>query len=193
MALPSSGQISLSQSRSEMSQSALNSYSLASWAFGYSGGNNIGVGPTNYAPVNILSSGSRWDTSGKKIIISNLSMSAWYGYDHGASIPTGVTGTLYQHADAGGLCYPQTMLPIELGTSNATYSISISGSADYNEYISVIYGKPWAVNGGSSYAGYQDVYQNTGEFTINISFNYNYTYNATSGSKIYVVLWGACP
>jgi hypothetical protein len=64
-----------------MSQSALDSYSLASWTFGYSGGNNVGIGPNNYAPVNILSSGSRWSPT-KKIILANLSMSVWYGYDH---------------------------------------------------------------------------------------------------------------
>jgi len=191
MALPGSGTISLSQSRSEMSQSALDSYSLTYWTFGYSGGNNVGVGPNNYAPVNILSSGSRWSPT-KKIILANLSMSVWYGYDHNIYIPTDVTGTLYQHADAAGLCYPQTMLPIDLGTSDTTYSINISGSGDYNEILSVIYGKPWAVNGGSSFAGYQEIYQSTVGF-ITTSLNYNYTYNASSGSKIYVVLWGACP
>ncbi len=191
MALPGSGTITLSQSRSEMSQSALNSYSLTYWAFGYSGGNNVGVGPTNYSPVNILSSGSRWSPT-KKITLANLSMSAWYGYDHNAYIPTNVTGTLYEHADAAALCYVQTMLPIDLGTSNATYSINISGTLDYNGRLSVIYGKPWAVNGGSAFAGFQSIFE-SGTSIITSSFNYNYTYNASSGSRIYCVVWGSCP
>ena len=192
MALPSSGVITFNDVRTETSQSSFTSYAMGGWTYGSSNGNNIGVGPNTYAPINILSSVSRWDTSGKRITLSNLSMSAWYGYDHNLSVPTGVTGTLYQHANAAAACDPQTMLPIELGTSNATFSINISGSADYNEVLSVIYGKPWAVGGGNAYSGFQEIYYNGGG-TINTSFNYNYTYNAASGSKIYVVLWGACP
>ena len=192
MALPSSGQIAFSDVRTEMSQSSMTSYAMSGWTYGDSNFFCGGAGIL-YSPINILSSGSRWNTSGKKITLSNLSMSAWYGYDHTLSIPTGVTGTLYQHADAAAICYPTTMLPIEVGTSNATYSINISGSADYNESLVIFYGKPWKVDGSLAGAPPATILVNAGGGNINTTYTVNYTYNSTSGSLIYCVLLNACP
>ena len=191
MALPSSGVITFNDVRTETSQSSFTSYAMGGWTYGQGTTYEGGVGII-YSPINILSSGSRWNTSGKRITLSSLSMSAWYSYDHSLYIPTGVTGTLYQHADAAAVCYPTTMLPIEVGTTNATLSINISGSPDYNETLVIYYGKPWYSNGTSAGSppatalGY-------GTGNINTTFTVNYTYNSASGSKLYFVLQDACP
>lgn len=191
MALPSSGQISFNDVRTETSQSIMTNYAISGWTWGQ-GETLCGGYGTLYAPINVLSSGSRFSES-KKLTLSNLSMSAWYNYDHNLYINTGVTGTLYQHADVTFQCHPTTMLPIELGTSNATYSINISGS-DTVDFI-IYYGKPWKSDGTS--IGFNPnlapiVYSNYFG-TITASITYNYTYNASSGSKIYCVLFGGCP
>jgi len=192
MALPGSGQITFNDVRTEMSQSSMTSYAMSGWTYGQGSFFCAGSGIT-YSPINILSSGSRWNTSGKRITLSNLSMSAWYGYDHTLYIPTGVTGTLYPHADAAAMCYPTTMLPIEVGTSNATYSINISGSSDYNESLVIFYGKPWYVNGSTAGAPPATILVNAGTGNINTTYNINYTYNSASGSRLYCVLLSACP
>jgi hypothetical protein len=170
----------------------MTSYAMSGWTYGQGSFFCAGSGIT-YSPINILSSGSRWNTSGKRITLSNLSMSAWYGYDHTLYIPTGVTGTLYPHADAAAICYPTTMLPIEVGTSNATYSINISGSSDYNESLVIFYGKPWYVNGSTAGAPPATILVNAGTGNINTTYNINYTYNSASGSRLYCVLLSACP
>lgn len=192
MALPSSGIITFNDVRTETSQSSFTTYAMSGWTYGLGGGFCAGSGIV-HSPINILSSGSRWNTSGKKITLSNLSMSAWYSYDHTLYIPTGVTGTLYQHADAAAICYPTTMLPIEVGTSNATYSINISGSSDYNESLVIFYGKPWYVNGATAGSPPATILVNAGTGNINTTYTINYTYNASSGSKLYCVLLNACP
>jgi hypothetical protein len=155
MALPSSGQISFNDVRTETSQSAKNSYAMSEWTWGMGGGNCSGVG-IKYAPINVLSSGSRFSIS-SPLQLSNLSMSAWYSYDHNLYIPTEVTGTLYSHADYTDKPCPTTMLPIELGTTNSTFSINISGSTTIGETVIVFYGKPWRNNaddaGGFSVKG----------------------------------------
>ena len=141
MALPSSGIITFNDVRTEMSQSAKNSYAMSGWTWGLGETDCAGYGIL-YAPINILSSGSRFSES-NQLNISNLSMSAWYNYDHNLYIGSDVTGTLYQHADASDQCYPATMLPIELGTTNATFSINISGTLSTNERLTIFYGKRW--------------------------------------------------
>jgi hypothetical protein len=187
MALPSSGQISFNDVRVETSQSIMTNYAISGWTWGLGQAFCGGYG-TVYAPINVLSSGSRFSQS-NKLTLSNLSMSAWYNYNHNASIDTGITGTLYQHADRNSQCYPTTMLPIELGTTNVTYSINVSGSDD--GYFAIYYGKPWRSDGAPLASSVELVYVNSGIITA--SFNYNYTYNAASGSKIYCVLFGECP
>jgi hypothetical protein len=191
MALPASGPISMSMVRTEMSQSSMINYTMGGWTWGAAtitcAGVCIGTGGyySGYAPINVLSSGSRFSES-SPLNLSNLSMSAWYNYNHTAQINTGVTGTLYQHANTTDKPYPASMLIIELGTSNTTYTINVSGSNTYSD-IYIYYGKPWSNTGG----GYlipvdQLVYHGFGN--INTKFNYNYVYNAASGSKLYCVL-----
>jgi hypothetical protein len=191
MPLPSSGQISFNDVRIEVSQSVMTDYRFGRWSAGL-----VYQKEQLYAPINVLSSGSRWSLT-NRLQRSNLSMSAWYGNNHNLSIPTGVTGTLYSHAnpysfdDNLGNVSTQTMLPIELGTSNATYSINVSGSvsASVTESIDIYYGKPWN-NNGTDFVVTTSASYVTGTFNFNGSFtyNYNYTYNAASGSKIYVII-----
>ena len=192
MALPSSGVITFNDVRTETSQSSFTSYAMSGWTYGYGTAFCAGAGIV-YSPINILSSGSRWDTSGKRITLSNLSMSAWYGYDHSLYIPLNVTGTLYQHADAAAICYPSTMLPIEVGTTSVTLSVNLSGSSDYNESLIIYYGKPWYSNGSTGGAPPATILVNAGTGNINTTYTINYTYNSASGSKIYCVLQNACP
>jgi hypothetical protein len=190
MALPASGPISMSMVRTETSQSSMVNYAIGGWTWGEAtiacAGIGVGGYYSGYAPINVLSSGSRFSES-SPLNLSNLSMSAWYNYNHTAQINTGITGTLYQHADVTDKWYPTSMLIIELGTSNTTYSINISGSSLYNEYVYVFYGKPWSNTGGTYTIPLdQLIYQGLGN--INASINYNYTYNVSSGSKLYCVL-----
>jgi len=189
MALPASGPISMSMVRTEMSQSFATNYTIGRWTWGDAliSPSCAGFIYTGYAPINVLSSGSRFSES-SPLNLSNLSMSAWYNYNHSAQINTGVTGTLYQHADVTDTAFlsPTSMLVIELGTSNTTYSINISGSNSYNEYIYIFNSRPWANFTGTNDVGHNLVYQGTS--AINTSFNYNYTYNSISGSKLYCVL-----
>jgi hypothetical protein len=127
-------------------------------------------------------------------------MSAWYSYDHSPSISTNVTGVLYSHANPYSFSRSfnetrgdnlfegvKTMLPINLGTSNATYSINLSGSvsSSTSESILFYYGKFWAADGLSLPGN-----AITGAYAVNgvFSFNYNYTYNASSGSILYAVI-----
>jgi hypothetical protein len=189
MALPASGPISMSMVRTETSQSSMINYAIGGWTWGEAtiicAGVAVGGYYNGYAPINVLSPGSRFSES-SPLNLLNLSMSAWYNYDHTAQINTGVTGTLYQHADVTDKSYPTSMLIIELGTSNTTYSINISGSNNYGG-IYVYYGKPWSNTGGTHTIPLdQFIYQ--GINNINTSFNYNYTYNSTSGSKLYCIL-----
>jgi hypothetical protein len=189
MALPSSGQISFNDVRTETSQSAKNSYAMSGWTWGlgdtFCGGYGI-----LYAPINVLSSGSRFSES-SPLNLSNLSMSAWYNYDHNLYIGLDVTGTLYPHADVNDQCFPTTMLPIELGTTNTTFSINISGTLSVaSELLIVTYGKPWRNDATGPIPSTVILTVGT---NINTSFDYNYTYDSNVGSKIYCVLLSACP
>jgi hypothetical protein len=86
------------------------------------------------------------------------------------------------------------MLIVEVGTTNATLSLNISGSPYTNEYLLVTYGKPWT-NTGVTSSGVEAVYSNwfNSGLIITTSFDYNYVYNSNVGSKLYFVLLGACP
>jgi len=193
MALPGSGVISFNDVRVETSQSIKAPYEMGKWTWG--GGSPtivcFGIGYEGYAPINILSSGSRFSQS-SPLLHQNLSMSAWYDYDHSLYIGLDVTGTLYQHANAASPCYPSTMLIINVGTADITLSLNISGSVDYNgNVLAVYYGIPWNNDGSVNYK--QSIYSSGGDNILTSSFYIPYTYNSTSGSKLYFVLANACP
>jgi hypothetical protein len=196
MALPSSGQISFNDVRTEMSQSAKAPYEMSGWTWG-SGSTaipcvGVGEGYTGYTPINILSSGSRFSES-NPLQLSNLSMSAWYDYDRSLYIGLEVTGTLYQHADVVDKCYPSTMLPIEIGTSDINIIINISGSITNGAKLYIWYGKPWNDNG--SFHNYPSILIFSGYYygnTITGSFPHGYTYDANLGTKFYCVLTDGC-
>ena len=182
----------MSMVRTETSQSSMINYAMGGWTWGEATiFSCAGLTYTGYAPINVLSSGSRFSQS-FPLNLSNLSMSAWYNYDHNREINIGITGSLYQHADVSDKTSPSSMIVIELGTTSTTCSINISGSSVNNEELFIIYGKPWKVDGGSNVIDPDKiVYNAIPGSVLNISFNYNYTYNASSGSKLYCILANA--
>jgi len=188
MALPNSGQISFNDVRTEMSQSSLSNYAFSEWAAGSQFSTyypNSGV----YTPINYLSSGSRWSLSGNPVTMSkqNLSMSAWYGYDRTLYISSSVTGTLQSHFTYDTSIIPSTMLIIDAGTSNTTWSINISGSNNYGvSRMYVFYGKPWSNNGSGS--GSTTTITESLSTPLNLNFNYNYTYDSNKGQYLYFVI-----
>ena len=165
MALPSSGQISFNDVRTEMSQSSKSNYEMSGWVGGI-----FHDDLHTYTPINILSSGSgtsgassiRWEdtpsvSQPKKIPYeSNYSMSAWYEYDRNLYIETNTTGTLYNHVKVGDEYNEvQTMLPINIGITNKRIVINWSGSLLEDTVdmggayrMDAWYGKPWFDNGG---------------------------------------------
>jgi hypothetical protein len=195
MSLPSSGQISFNDVRVEFSQSLAPNYNMSDWTAGAwvseSFATNI------FAPVNLISSGSRFHTGSRFNPYLNNSMSAWYGYNHTSSMDDGGAFSgdyLYTHT---GLqhCYPSSMIPVDIGTTNGTVYISISGSADYlYENVYVYYGKPWESNGTGS--GKWQFITASGHFfppytgDINLEFDWNYKYTASLGQYIYFVIYG---
>jgi len=87
------------------------------------------------------------------------------------------------------------MIPVDIGTTNGTVYISISGSADYlYENVVVYYGKPWESNGTGS--GNWQLITASGHFyppytgDINLEFDWNYKYTASLGQYIYFVIYG---
>ena len=163
-------------------------------------------GSVNHSPpttvLTDLGFALRFSTS--SIMNTPLSMSQWYSYDHSAYIGTGVTASLFLHASYN--CYPSSMVIIDIGTSNATYSINISGSAldsyGYGCWY-LVYGKPWKVDGNatgsstlpsgcSAYIPNSVVLIDSGSAQVgyNKTITYNYTYNSASGSKLYFVAYG---
>ena len=92
-------------------------------------------------------------------------------------------------------CYPSSMIPVDIGTTNKIVYITISGSADYlYENVLVIYGKPWESNGTGS--GNYQLITASGHFyppytgDINMEFSWNYKYTASLGQYIYFVIYG---
>ena len=188
MALPGSGVISFNDVRTEMSQSSLSSYAMRGWTGGRNSA-NVGVGTLTYTPINILSSGSRW-TLASRMSNTSLSTAAWYGYNHTLNIPLNVTGTLYTHmapvsGDGQYSIYNTSMLVVDIGTTSATMSINISGSADYaEETLTVFYGKPWT-NTGTGSPNTSLILQTT---IGNYPSTFNYTYDSAKGQYLYFVL-----
>jgi hypothetical protein len=203
MALPSSGLIDFSDVRVETSQSLFTTYRFSGWASGYNSG-CVGVGPNaNYAPINLISSGSRYTVNAA--YAPPISMSQWYSYNHTAAISASTTASLYSHWGGNINCSTYTsMIPIDAGITNATLSLNISGSpitessGDTGCWM-VFYGTPWTNTGDSNAnvnnCGY--VYQSTSAILlasgsirndVNRTITYNYTYNAATGSYIYYVV-----
>ena len=105
MALPSSGQIAFSDVRTETSQSSMTSYAFGGWVQGAKNYNQA----TNqsYAPINVLSSGSRFSSAAT--YSAPYEMSDWYSYNHTANISSSVTGTLYHHFNEYSCDNPQSI------------------------------------------------------------------------------------
>jgi hypothetical protein len=197
MALPSSGVITFNDVRTEISQSTTTNYSFAGWASGFYNWFSSS-GAQNYAPINLLSSGSIFSESNPLSL--PLSMSAWYSYDHNTYIGLGTTASLYQHTAFA--CFPSSMIIIDAGTTSTTLSINISGSGfgyGYGCWV-LFYGKPWAsdASNGSIIPGCaccnagNAVLIDSGSSAIDVNktITYSYTYDSSIGSKLYFVLYG---
>ena len=185
MPLPSSGQITFDNVRIETSQSAMTSYAFGGWVQGAADYNQAST--QRYAPINVLSSGSRFSTSAT--YSAPYEMSDWYSYNHTASIPSSVTGTLYHHFNEYSCDIAQSMLLIDAGTSNTTWSINISGSTV--GYLDVYYGRPWNNTGTIGSTG-SSTFITGGILNPNMSFNYNYTYDANKGQYLCFVIASTC-
>jgi len=204
MSLPVSGQISFDDVRVEMSQSLIPTtfsygYSTADWT----SGNYFYDGYPVYTPINLLSSGSIFSES-SPLYFQDLSMSAWYGYSHTAYVGLNTTTSLYPHfAGFIGITYASSMTVIDLGVSNATYNINISGSSSGNGgsgYWVMYYGKPWSNNGTydallfTGAVPYNSVTatpiaSGSLQYSYNNTITYNYTYNSNKGQYLYAVLY----
>lgn len=191
MALPSSGQISFNDVRIEMSQSAKTDYAFGEWAKGYNELYDASWTAGKYAPINVLSSGSRFSLANR--LTTPLSMSAWYSYNHTASITSSVTGTLYLHWNSISDCYASTMLIMDVGTTNTTYSINISGSQDYAEWVYGWYGKPWKVDGSDGTSSLSIPILTGSILNEHKIFDYNYTYDSNKGRFLYFIVGNSCP
>lgn len=195
MSLPSSGQISFNDARVEFSQSLAPKYNMSDWTAGAWLSESFAT--NRYAPVNIRSSGSIFATSSRFNPYSNNDLSSWYGYNHFATMSEDAFYTgdyLYTHT-LNNHCYPSSMIPVDIGTTNKIVYITISGSADfYYENVYVVYGKPWESNGTGS-GNYQFITA-SGHFfppytgDINMEFSWNYKYTASLGQYIYFVIYG---
>ena len=204
MPLPGSAQISFDNVRVEMSQSLIPTtfsygYSTADWT----SGNYFYDGFPVYTPINLLSSGSIFSEN-SPLIFQDLSMSAWYGYSHTAYVGLNTTTSLYPHfAGFFTTTYASSMTVIDLGVSNATYNINISGSSSGNGgsgYWVMYYGKPWSNNGTTNttlFTGavpYNSVTatpiaSGSLQYSYNDTITYNYTYDSNKGQYLYAVLY----
>jgi hypothetical protein len=204
MSLPGSGQISFNDVRTETSQSLVGgdsyAYPISRWACG----DYLYDGPPVMAPINLLSSGSRFSEN-NPLYFSDLSMSAWYDYNHTAYVGLNTTTSLYPHFAGylGAITYASSMTVIDLGTSNATYNINISGSSSGNGgggWWVMYYGKPWSNNGTwdtvlfTGFVPYNSITATpiaSGSLPYNSSstITYNYTYNSNKGQYLYAVLY----
>jgi hypothetical protein len=195
MALPSSGQISFNDVRIETSQSIAPNYNMGDWTAGAWLSESFAF--NRFSPINIVSSGSRFATSSRFNPYSNNDLSSWYGYNHFATMSEDAFYTgdyLYTHTLTNH-CYPSSMIPIDVGTTNKIIYITISGSADaFYENVYVYYGKPWESNGTGS--GSPRLITASGHFfppysgDINMEFAWDYRYTASMGQYIYFVIYG---
>lgn len=198
MALPSSGPISASMVRTEMSQSGASNYAQSEWSVGswgsgsYYGGYSYNI----YTPINVYSATGTYFSG--STIYTGVSMSNWYSYNRATSVALGTTVTLDKIETQ--YCTPSYMVMYDAGIANTTLSINITGSYD-NPYgngpgLVVYYGKPWGVLGDSTGSAtiitgsVLDWTVSSGIITqASISFDYNYTYDANKGRYLYFVLY----
>ena len=168
-----------------MSQSSKTNYAFTEWV---AGSWLSGIGNDYYTPINLRSSGSRFSKTSPIAVYSGISMSQWYGYDMTRSVSLPFTASLYYHVSD--YCYPSSMIVVDAGTTNATLSLNISGSADYpyHDRVFVYYGKPWSASGGPTGSATIITSSNYG-VDINWNFKYNYTYDSNKGRFIYFVLY----
>lgn len=186
MSLPASGQISLNDMRTEMGQTSYTDYTFGLVASSPWNGNGL-----YYAPINLNNcpDGCLFPTS------TPMSFSQFYSYNHNAyHAPSDTFIPMYLN-NVLNVCYSSTMNVFDLGTSNKTYDITISGSAaDFTgiDYVRVFYGQPWNSSGTNtgSYAPVYEVYVNQSAY--NNTFNYSYTYDSGRGQKLYIVATAGC-
>ena len=175
MALPSSGQISFNDVRTEMSQS-FNNYDIFSWSWGY-------LGDTIFTPINVHTD------QDEKYGVTD--MNTWHSYDRTKNYASdGTTRTLFDP-----IYFGSTMILFDLGTTNTTWDITLSASlADCSvlQSITCYYGKPWQQNGNGRGNATQVYFQNNIYNTgVNTTVNYNYTYDSNKGQYLYIMLTGA--
>lgn len=195
MALPSSGQISFDNVRVEVSQSQAPKYTMSDWTAG--AWLSASFSTNKYAPINIRSSGSRFNTASRFNPYSDNDLSSWYSYSHFVTMSEDAISTgdyLYVHTGTNH-CFPSSMIPVDVGTTNKILYFSISGSADaLYENVLVFYGKPWTFNGTGSDRG--QLITASGHFyppytgDINMEFSFDYRYTASLGQYIYFVIYG---
>ena len=201
MALPSSGPISSSMVRQEMSQSKAVNYAFGEWSVGSWGSGSYYPTYGNYSyniytPINVYSPAGTYFSG--STIYTGVSMSNWYSYDRTVSLSLGSTGILDKIETL--YCTPSTMLIFDAGTTNVTLSVNITGSFD-NPYgngpgLVMYYGKPWGEYGNSTGSATiitgskLDWEISSGIITeASISFDYNYTYDSSKGRYLYFVLY----
>jgi len=188
MALPSSGPISMSMVRTEVSQSLVNNYELESSLLALNNWNT--PGSNIYAPINVggtsLSEG-KFNSPSNNL---NYSMSYWYNYNHTNYTTSQNTASLYHISND---CYSKTMVIIDLGTESRLIDINISGSVSTAGNLEIYYGKPWK-NDGSQYTASLStlVTSSIGVSSLNTTYQYNYTYDSNVGQYLYVVYVTGC-
>jgi len=184
MALPASGQISMNGIRTEMGQTTQNNYSLELASWGAWEGNGW-----YYTPVNIHSDNTGDYPSGYPIPLSD-----WYSYDNSLSYtPSDTFRSMFLNYT--GACYSSTMTVFDLGTTNTTFDLIVSGSAsDFSgiDYVRFYYGQPWNSAGTNtgSYSPIQEIYVNQSAY--NNTYSYSYTYDSGRGQKLYCIATAGC-
>jgi len=174
------GAISFNDVRTEMSQS-FNNYGFYQFSIG-TVGDGTSANPI-YTPVNVHST--------QYTVVANTNLNAWKGYDRTLNYASdGTNRTLYEAFYPG-----SNMILFDLGTTNKTWDITISGSVnDFSNTsaLSAWYGKFWKQNGGSGTGDASLVYENSSPYAsgINTTINYSYTYDSAKGQYLYIVVYG---
>lgn len=172
------GAISFNDIRAEMSQS-FNNYGFFEFA------NGCYLCDSVYTPINVYST--------QESVQSSLNMNSWKGYDRTLNYASdGTNRTLYSPVNSNG----SSMILFDLGTTNKTWDITISGSAGDFSTVSALrvhYGKFWRQDGGSGTGSASTIYENLSPYVsgINTTINYSYTYDSGKGQYLYIVAYGA--
>jgi hypothetical protein len=188
MALPSSGQISFNDVRTEMGQTSTSNYAFSAWGRGY----GIYDSGPYFAPINVHSS-----NSGKYSTTTPLSLNTWHGYNHSLNYASdGTQRDLFFSFSPSIICYPTSMIVFDLGTTSETKNIHISGSVtdfDYVLEIALFHGKPYNSSASSNPGSLIWVSGNPAPSGIDTTVSYSYTYGTGYGQYLYAVLYGNCP